>query len=130
MIVDLSKYTPSVYVDLEPGIYVFPAMSAEGKTYLSSTLHELRKRERVDSHTYVDDFRPGEFFDRSKRDLVMLDRYDLYVGQCESEMKAFSESGIVLVDCKSNLNNVGFLPCSIDLSETGVVVYDTLSDRG
>lgn len=130
MIINLCRYTPKVYVDLNPGVYCFPAFSATGKTYLSLLLHQLRKDERVDSYTYVDDFYPKQFFDRSKRDLVMLDRYDLYAGQGEHEMWEFAKTGIVLVDCKSNLKNTKFSPCSIRLEKEGILVYDTLSCRG
>lgn len=128
MKIDLRSRTPSVYIELNPGIYAFPAFSGEGKTYLSSTLHKWRKAERVDSHTYIDDFRPVELFDRSKRDLVMLDRYDLYFGQGMQEMKEFAKTGIVLVDCKSPLRNYEFLPCEIRFSEGELVVYDPLSN--
>lgn len=127
MIIDLRKYNPKIYIDLKPGVYCFPASSASGKTYLSSLLRLLRKKERVDSHTYIDDFSPKEFFDRAKRDLVMLDRYDLYVGQGEPEMNEFAKTGIVLLDCKSNLHNDKFNPCYIDFGKGGISVYDTLS---
>ena len=127
MIIDLRKYTPKIYVDLEPGIYAFPDVSASGKTYLSSLLHNLRKVARVDSITFVDDFNPSEFFDRSKRDLVMLDRYDLYAGQGSNEMKEFAKTGIVLLDCKSDLKNTHFYPCLIDLDKVGITVHGKVS---
>ena len=131
MIVDLTKYTPSVYVELTPEIYVFPALTSEGKTYLCSVLHSLRTIERVDSHTYIDDFRPAELFDRSKRDLLMLDRYDLYFGQGMEEMRNFANAGgIVLLDCKSSLRNRKFAPCELKFNEGELVVYDPISNKG
>lgn len=122
MIIDLRQYTPSIYVELEPGIYVFPPMSARGKTYLSDSLYELRSLERVDSVTYISDFRPKEFFDRSKRDLVMLDRYDLYYGQGIDEMNEFARTGIVLVDCKSSFAKLNSRPCLLKMTMDELVV--------
>ena len=101
--IDLSKYTPAIQVKLEPGIYLFSDGSARGKTYLCSLLHGLRTVERVDGHTYIDDFYPAELFDRSKRDLVMLDRYDMYAGAGVEAIAQFAQDGgIVLIDCKSH----------------------------
>lgn len=123
MKIDLRKYTPKIYISLEPGVYCFHDDSAAGKTYLSMLLRRLRKVERVDSITYVDDLIPCEFFDRSKRDLVMLDRYDLYFGQGEKEMWEFAKTGIVLVVCKSVIKNARFCPCFIERGRTGISVY-------
>lgn len=101
--IDLSQYTPAIQVKLEPGIYQFSDGSARGKTYLASLLHGLRTVERVDSHTYIEDFHPAELFDRSKRDLIMLDRYDMYAGAGVEEIAKFAQAGgIVLIDCKSH----------------------------
>ena len=101
--IDLSKYTPAIRVKLESGVYMFSDSSASGKTYLCSLLHGLRTVERVDSHRYPSDFHPAELFDRSKRDLVMLDRYDMYAGAGVEEIAKFAQAGgVVLIDCKSH----------------------------
>ena len=101
--IDLRKYTPAIRVKLESGVYMFSDSAASGKTYLCSLLHKLRTVERVDGHTYIDDFYPAELFDRSKRDLVMLDRYDMYAGAGVEEIAKFAQAGgIVLIDCKSH----------------------------
>lgn len=128
MTIDLRKYTPGIYVDLKPGVYSFSVYSATGKTYLYYLLRKLRRNERVDSYTYIDDFHPKEFFDRTGRDLVMLDRYELYAGEGDVEMWEFARTGgIVLVSCKSNLKNEQFSQCGIILEKTGIAVYDILS---
>ena len=98
----LSQYTPSIQIDIsEPGIYAFSNLDSCGKTYLASLLNKLRNRERVDSYAYPAPFDPAKLLDPEKRDLVMLDRYDMYAGQGAEEILAFAQSGIVLIDYKN-----------------------------
>lgn len=122
--IDLSKHYPSIQVRLDPGIYLFADGSARGKTYLCSLLHGLRTVERVDSHTYIDDFHPAELFDRSKRDLIMLDRYDMYAGAGVEEIAKFAQTGgVVLIDCKSHQFPMTVETCFLRFREGELVVW-------
>lgn len=115
--IDLSKYTPAIQVRLDPGVYILHDRAAGGKSYLCSLLHKLRDRERVDSHTYPNEFKPAELLDSSKRDLVMLDRYDMYCGAGVEEIAKFAETGVVLIDCKSHDYPLAATTCFIRFSE-------------
>ncbi|MDE6589090.1 MAG: hypothetical protein K2K53_01825 [Oscillospiraceae bacterium] len=121
--IDLSKYTPAIQVKLEPGIYLFSDGSARGKTYLCSLLHKLKNRERVDGHRYPDEFKPAELLDNAKRDLVFLDRYDMYCGKGANEIISFAQNGgVVLIDCKSHSLFLPVEPCLIRMYQDRLVV--------
>ena len=120
----LRQYVPSIEIRLsEPGVYAFSPLRADGKSYLCSLLHQLRDRERVDSYTYPAVFDPAALFDREKRDLIMLDRYDMYAGQGTEEILRFAQSGIVLIDTKLYLDPCRCMPASILLYRDRIVAY-------
>lgn len=124
LMIDLSKYTPAIQVKLESGVYVFSDSAASGKSYLCSALHGLRTVERVDGHAYPSDFYPAELLDRSKRDLVMLDRYDMYCGQGVEEIAKFAQTGgIVLIDCKSYQFPMIVTTCFLRFREGELVIW-------
>lgn len=104
---------------MKPGVYV---LGGFGKSYLCSLLQKLRETERVDACTYPPLVPAGELLDSGKRDLVMLDRYDLYAGFGAEEMASFAERGIVLVDCKSHGFPLHARRCSVYLYEDRLVV--------
>lgn len=120
--IDLSQYTPAIQVRLDSGVYIL-FDGSEGKTYLCSLLHKLRNRERVDSHTYPNEFKPAELLDNEKRDLVMLDRYDMYFGVGVDEIINFAQKGgVVLVDCKTYNFPAPATTCFIRMSENKLEV--------
>ena len=119
----LSQYTPSIQIKIsEPGVYSFTGLGSEGKSYLCSLLHKLRDRERVDSYRYPDPFYPAELLNPEKRDLVMLDRYDMYAGQGTEELLAFAQRGIVLIDRKSHRPPCVSTMCSVYMYPDRLVV--------
>ena len=120
----LRQYVPSIEIRLsEPGVYAFSPLRADGKSYLCSLLHQLRDRERVDSYTYPAVFDPAALFDREKRDLIMLDRYDMYAGQGTEEILRFAQSGIVLVDVKGPNDLCKVLSTFLRLYRDRIVVF-------
>lgn len=116
----LRKYVPSIEINLEPGVYV--CMGGFGRTYLCSLLYKLRDLERVDSCTYPPAIPPGELLDSEKRDLVMLDRYDMYAGFGTEEIARFAERGIVLVACKTHFPPLRCMSCGVYMRKGRLVV--------
>lgn len=121
----LKQYVPAIEIRISnPGIYLLAPLGADGKSYLCSLLHKLRDRERVDSHTYPAEFKPAELFDSEKRDLVMLDRYDMYAGQGTEELRRFAQSGIVLIASKGFYNyQYSCMSTSMHLYRDRIVVF-------
>ena len=100
----VDKYYMKVHIDLEPGVYVFPCASAEGKTYLATILEKFRNyKEPVRAYSYSD-FNDGvplsSVLDPERYQVVLLDRYDLYYGEGVEDIKAFAKKSILLIDCK------------------------------
>lgn len=114
--------SPSISIDLEPGIYLLPAKSAIGKSYLCSAFRDLASINRVKSHSFPEELVVSNVFDRDKRDVIMLDRYDLCTEDYSSEMLSFSETGIILVDCKATPFKLPCRPCRIYMKKDELVV--------
>lgn len=122
--IQLTKYTPQIVINLEPGIYVFPNSSADGKTYLAMRLRQLHDDERVDSYTFVDRSHFGieKVLDSSKNDVVLIDRYDMYLGEGAGAIEQFSKTGVVLIDCKSRNLPFGGKECVLLMDEGRLTV--------
>lgn len=124
--IDLRRYLPGVEIRLDkPGVYVFPHSSAVGKTYLCTVLKDLSTRERVDSLTYssIATIDIDKFFNSEAKDLLMLDRYDMYAGQFLDEITRFSKTGIILIACESSYHfPMNVKPCRIRLYDNRIVV--------
>ena len=112
---------------LEKGVYVFPPISATGKTYLAKLVrYSCTAGARVFSYSYTDYYIGlpiAKAFDSEKYDVVILDRYDMYVGEGLAEMKDFSRNGLVLVDCKSEYLDSCSEICLIALKKDSIDVY-------
>lgn len=92
----------------QPGLYVFEKESAIGKTFLCRILKKCRSYgERTDAYTYTD-LTAGRslmnYLMTTDLDLVMLDRYDMYHGKFEQDIKEIAQKAIVLIDCKNDSN--------------------------
>lgn len=125
MTIDLQQYSPEILVELPVGVYLLPVDSASGKTYLCESLRELATVERVNSYTYSDKssgLSLASLLDNSKYDLLLLDRYDMYFGDCVTEIKEFAKSGIVLVDCKADELPFPATICTVYLQMSRLVV--------
>ena len=100
-----------IIINLDPGIYKLPRNSSEGKTWLYKELKRCSRIEGLDNvigYTYTD-FRDGldlqGLIDKmSGVKVIMFDRYDMYNGEFESIINKYSDTAIILIDCKSDLN--------------------------
>lgn len=93
-----------VHLDLPNELYVFDSESAAGKTYLFKQLRTMQLAgEPVFTYTYEDKLLGLKLEERlvpGKFKVIMLDRYDMYFGECAEILKKCREGAIVLVDSK------------------------------
>lgn len=115
----------SIQTELEYGVYIFPNSSADGKTYLGSLLRSFGRTDRVTSYTYDDTqfFDISVVLDRAKYDMVLIDRYDMYFGVGLELIKKFGETGLVLIDCKSNSFPFRVKPCHLIFEQDRMVIF-------
>lgn len=114
--------SPSISIDLEPGVYLLPSQSAIGKSYLCSAFRDLESIDRVKSHAFPAELIASQVFDSSKRDVVMLDRYDLCKVDYSMEMLDFAKTGVVLVDCKAKPFTIPCKPCRLYMTKDALVI--------
>lgn len=98
-----SMGNPIVHIDLPKGVFLLPPESAVGKTYLSNTLRLLQRTgEPVTSITLAD----MPYVRKCGANLppnpvvVMFDRYDAYVPECNGLISELGKVCTVLVDYK------------------------------
>lgn len=99
------KYRIKVNIDLNNGVYIFSDESATGKTRLYKVLKDIQRWDKdVVAYTYGEYQEGISLSDVLKRNpdckVVMLDRYDMYIGKFKQEIADYSNKCIVLVDCK------------------------------
>lgn len=63
-----------------------------------------------------------KFFNSETKDLLMLDRYDMYAGQFLDKISEFSKTGIILIDCKSYRFPMRKKSCGVYLYDNRLVV--------
>ena len=114
--------SPAVVIELQPGIYLFPVDSAIGKSYMCKIFKELESIDRVASHTFPSAFNAQMVLDSDRRDVVLLDRYDLCDGDFTAEMQKFAEKGVLLIDYKSHNFPLKCRRCELDMTEAELVV--------
>lgn len=106
----LDKYSVTIDIKLEPGIYVFDNQSATGKTRLAKLLSEYQAyKEPVVSYTYNDKLKGISLTDYLKGNeykVILLDRYDLYNGDYAETIMQYSNEAVILIDCKSEVKNI------------------------
>lgn len=105
---EITKYNPSIKVELNPGVYIFDIYSATGKTYLYKMAEKYRHfGERISGYTYndfLDNILMKDRLDRNRYDLCVIDRYDMYYREGIEEIQNFVKAGgIVLVDTKKGV---------------------------
>lgn len=99
-----------VKIDIEAdnGVYLLGGSSADGKTWLCEELNKmgLEYRDTV-GYTY-DDYRRNITLDDMIKNtcdgvpsVIMIDRYDMYPGILNDDIKKYADKSIVLVDAKN-----------------------------
>lgn len=95
-------------IDAENGVYLLGGSSADGKTWLCEELSKmgLEYRDTV-GYTY-DDYRRNITLDDMIKNtcngapsVIMIDRYDMYPGILNDDIKKYADKSIVLVDAKN-----------------------------
>lgn len=122
-----NKYDVKINIDLENGIYIFNEKSATGKTRLCKELKELRKLgEPVIGYTYGDDklgINLLSITNKVKPKVLMLDRYDMYNGDFDNNIIAWSKDAIILIDCKAGLKTaIDTDWCTIEMNSQEIEV--------
>ena len=88
-IYDGKQYYPKLNIELEPGVYVFRPISASGKTLIHHTLKDVARKYDTVAYTY-DDYLDGISIENKISrcngipKIIMLDRYDMYIGKCDN----------------------------------------------
>lgn len=102
---DGKQYYPKLNIELEPGVYVFRPISASGKTFIHHTLKDVARKYDTVAYTY-DDYLDGISLEhRISRcsgipKVIMLDRYDMYIGKCDDIIEKYENKSIILLDIK------------------------------
>jgi hypothetical protein len=148
------KYTqtlPEIEIQLKNGIYILPGLRPCGKTRLYQALSRLGVGYKNPDAAYDDNLSPKdvltydyEIYQLHKRNdimlknylvndnlkVVMIDRYEMFMGVCKEELIKKSESAIVLISCKSDRVDFSGLDelCEIDATEKKIKVYDVSDD--
>lgn len=105
-----------IKINLQAGAYAFTPYSASGKSYLASKLRKLSTfGERCAVYTYGDKFPLNTILDASKYDIIMLERYDMYYGDCFDLIEMCSKNSIILIDSKKEIPESIAGLCSIIL---------------
>jgi len=122
----LDAYRTIIDVRLKNGAYLFSNSSGTGKTFLAKTLSKYATYgEPVASYTYGDD-RYGrslkELLISDALKLIVLDRYDMYYGECLEEINRKPRNNILLIDAKQYKLLQNLPTCSVHLTKEGIIV--------
>ena len=102
-VLDNSQYSLTLKY-IEKGLYVFQSESGTGKTYLYKIINLCRHWGRPVSAYSCDDLskglRPLDICKPTDR-IVMFDRYDMYAGQFDEEIRLLAEKTSVFLDTKT-----------------------------
>lgn len=98
-----NKYSVSIRIRLENGVYVFNKQPATGKTRLAKELRDIQAYDGdAASYTYNDKLLGRTisecFSPRFK--VILLDRYDMYNGDGAELIKEYADNAVILLDCK------------------------------
>lgn len=123
----LDKYSVTIDIKLEPGIYVFDNQSATGKTRLAKLLSEYHAyKEPVVSYTYNDKLKGislADYLKDNEPKVILLDRYDLYNGDYAETIMEYSNESVILIDCKSEVKNIADDDwCTIEMTQNKIEV--------
>ena len=119
----LDKYSIELRVELNPGMYIFSYFSATGKSYLAKDYYAFG--EDVYSYTYHDYLSKTDLaamIANNKFSVILIDRYDMYVGYCIKELQDLSKHCVVLIDLKSEPTFRDYRICSVHMKQEKMVV--------
>lgn len=125
-----------IVVNVKPGVYYFDSESATGKTFMCKMLAKLKRKdvivitydneELIKSESELD-----SLINKKNTKLVMLDRYDMYVGKFDNVMNRHRNNVIFLVDCKKPYKmKCEAKWCAINMTDKKVEVSDYDYVRG
>lgn len=126
-----TKYRTKIEIRLENGIYFFNTESATGKTRLYDCLKQIQRWDKdVIAYSYCDvqDHKSlhDMFLDIPKAKVIMLDRYDMYIGYYSEDLVKLADRCVVLIDCKkpdfglSDNDRV----CGLEMTKNSIVVEE------
>lgn len=106
----IEEYKDKIYINLENGVYIFDDESATGKSRLCSLMKEYRGNGRLDifGYTYIDryDISFEQVFNKGKTKVVLLDRYDMYLGEAAEWISKYKNDMVILIDCKGEFKDI------------------------
>lgn len=109
----IDKYSTTIDIKLDAGVYVFDNQSSTGKTRLYKELRECQKYgENVAAYSY-DDKLLGINMDTvldSKYKVILIDRYDMFLNEKIEKITELSDTSIILIDCKHD----SYLNCDVE----------------
>lgn len=120
----LMSYGVDINIELDKGIYLFSSYSATGKSYLLFLLKAIKSNQRLltyDSDDYDNGIDLGKLLESTDYDLVIIDRYDLYLDKFIKEIKEAGKHSIVLIDSKQGLL-IDYDTCDILLERDSITV--------
>lgn len=118
------SYGVDIDIQLDKGVYVFSSYSASGKSYLLFLLDAIKDDENILTYTYKDykaDVDLGKLLSNRSYDLVLIDRYDLYLDKFSNAIVNAGRESLVLIDSKHGLL-VEYDTCDIILAKDKVTV--------
>lgn len=119
-----------IIVNLKPGVYYFDSESATGKTFICKMLARLRMKDVIvityDNEELIKNEAELDMLINEKNaKLVILDRYDMYVGRFDDVMNRHRNDVIFLVDCKKPYKmKCEAKWCAINMTDKKVEVSD------
>ena len=101
------EYKPEVIINLENGLYQFDSETATGKTRLCELLREYNRAGLpVVAYSYTD-WSLGldliSVVNKFKPKVLMIDRYDMFIGEYSDFLESIQDEIIVMIDCKDML---------------------------
>lgn len=118
------SYGVDINIELDKGIYLFSSYSATGKSYLLFLIKAIKSNQRLltyDSDDYDNGIDLGKLLESTDYDLVIIDRYDLYLDKFIKEIKEAGKHSIVLIDSKQGLL-IDYDTCDILLERDSITV--------
>ena len=117
-----------INIDADNGVYLLGGSSADGKTWLCEELAKMGI-EYGDTVGYTyDDYRKhiklGDMIKNTCKKIpavIMIDRYDMYPGELNDDIRKYAETSIVLVDARNTkiVNDIDYkVACTYILKNT------------
>lgn len=101
---------PKIVINLDAGLYKFASISGSGKSDLVRLINRMASvNSQIVAYTYRDYLcgLPLEKVLIPKYKVAILDEYSLYAGFGRDAIAEFAKHGILLIDCKNDLNALG-----------------------